>query len=157
MDTPLFAHEQKHYVILCGFAYLQSILWKVVTTTLRTANGGRALQPWSTRLRLRARAGPPRPSTMAPSPAPLCSVLTRVCDRVWVTSLGIWRTSRPYTNQKKPKKATTTLPLYLHTFYTHLYVGIFSAFRHFGGILALESALLRHFFKKSALKVKFGT
>ena len=34
LDTPLFAHEQKHYVILCGFAYFQSILWKVVTTAL---------------------------------------------------------------------------------------------------------------------------
>ena len=29
LDTPLFAHEQKHYVILCGFAYFQSILWTV--------------------------------------------------------------------------------------------------------------------------------
>ena len=40
--------------------------------------------------------------------------------------------------QKTRKKPP---PVYLHTFYTHLYVGFFLAFRHFSGILASKSAL----------------
>ena len=70
LDTPLFAHEPKHYVILCGFAYFQSILWKVVTAALANCERWESFPALEHALRLRARAGPPRPSTMAPSPAP---------------------------------------------------------------------------------------
>ena len=70
LDTPLFAHEQKHYVILCGVAYFQSILWTVVTTALANCERWESFPASEHAIRLRARAGPPRPSTMAPSPAP---------------------------------------------------------------------------------------
>ena len=68
LDTPLFAHEPKHYVLLCGFAYFQSILWKVVTKALANCERWESFPALEHALRLRARAGPPRPSTMAPSP-----------------------------------------------------------------------------------------
>ena len=45
-----------------------------------------------------------------------------------------------------PKESTRKRPppVILNTFYTHLYVGIFLAFRHFFGILASKSAFFRN-------------